>query len=297
MLRASELCTLPLAEVASLLRERALSPVELTEACLERIERLDSAFNAFITVCRDQAMEQARVAEREIATARYRGPLHGIPIALKDLIDTAGIRTTAGSALFKDRIPTEDATVVRWLKDVGAVLLGKLNLHEFAFGGSGVVSYYGAARNPWSRERITGGSSSGAAAAVAAGMCFAALGTDTAGSIRLPAACCGVAGLKPTYGLVSARGVIPLSWSYDHVGPLARTVRDCALVLQAIAGYDPGDLASREFPQRNYAAALEEPTAALRLALCASFSSTTWSPEWRPPSTMRSRCWKPLPPA
>lgn len=271
MPRASELCTLPLAEAASLLRERALSPVELTEACLERIERLDSALNAFITVCRDQAMEQARVAEREIATGRYRGPLHGIPIALKDLIDTAGIRTTAGSALFKDRIPTEDATVVRWLKDVGAVLLGKLNLHEFAFGGSGVVSYYGAARNPWLRERITGGSSSGAAAAVAAGMCFAALGTDTAGSIRLPAACCGVAGLKPTYGLVSALGVIPLSWSYDHVGPLARTVRDCALVLQAIAGYDPGDLASRELPQRNYAAALEEPTAALRLGIVRQF--------------------------
>jgi aspartyl-tRNA(Asn)/glutamyl-tRNA(Gln) amidotransferase subunit A len=279
MPRTSELCSLPLAEAASLLRERALSPVELTQACLDRIARVDPGLNAFITVTRDLALEQARAAEHEIAGGRYRGPLHGIPIALKDLIDTAGVRTTAASALFKDRIPTEDATVVRCLKVNGAVLLGKLNLHEFAYGGSGVVSYYGVVRNPWSREHITGGSSSGAAAAVAAGLCFAGLGTDTAGSVRLPAALCGVVGLKPSYGLVSARGVIPLSWSYDHVGPLARTVRDTALVLQAIAAYDPGDLTSREYPECDYAAMLGEDTHALRLGIVRQFFFDDLDPE------------------
>jgi aspartyl-tRNA(Asn)/glutamyl-tRNA(Gln) amidotransferase subunit A len=268
---ASELCTLTLADAAALVRSRNISPVELTQACLERIGKLDSGLNAFITVTRDLALEQARAAEHEIANGRYRGPLQGIPIALKDMIDTAGVRTTAASALFRDRVPTEDATVVQWLKDKGAVLVGKLNLHEFAYGGSGVVSYYGAARNPWSREHITGGSSSGAAAAVAAGMCFAAVGTDTAGSIRLPAALCGLVGLKPSYGLVSARGVIPLSWSYDHVGPMARTVRDTALVLQAIAGYDAGDITSRQFPECDYTAALEQDTRSLRLGIVRQF--------------------------
>ncbi|MBZ5569332.1 MAG: amidase [Acidobacteriia bacterium] len=232
-----------------------------------RIEKLGPVLNAFITVTGEHALEQARAAEREIAHGRYRGPLHGIPIALKDLIDTAGVRTTAASALFQDRVPTEDATVVRRLKRAGAVLLGKTNLHEFAYGGSGTVSYYGAVRNPWALEHITGGSSSGSAAAVAAGMCFAALGTDTAGSIRLPASCCGVVGLKPTYGLVSARGVIPLSRSYDHVGPMTRNVRDAAIVLQAISGYDAGDISSREMPEEDYVAALDADTSSLRLGI------------------------------
>ncbi|MFI5088263.1 MAG: amidase family protein, partial [Terriglobales bacterium] len=167
---APELCRLTLTEAAALVADKSVSPVELTQACLERIARLDSALNAFITVTRDTALEQARIAEREIASGRYRGPLHGIPVALKDLIDTASARTTAASALFQERVPAEDAAVVRHLKVAGAVLLGKTNLHEFAYGGSGVVSYYGAARNPWAREHITGGSSSGSAAAVAAGM-------------------------------------------------------------------------------------------------------------------------------
>jgi aspartyl-tRNA(Asn)/glutamyl-tRNA(Gln) amidotransferase subunit A len=279
MPHASELCTITISEAASLLSARDVSPVDLTQACLERIERIDPALNAFITVTRDLALQQARVAEREISNGRYRGPLHGIPIALKDLIDTAAVRTTAGSALFQDRVPTEDATVVRRLKAAGAVLLGKTNLHEFAYGGSGVISYYGAARNPWSSEHITGGSSSGSAAAVAAGMCFAALGTDTAGSIRLPAALCGIVGMKPTYGLVSARGVIPLSWSYDHVGPMARSARDAAIVLQALAGYDAGDITSREFPESDYSARLEEDTRTLRLGIMRQFFFDDLQPE------------------
>jgi aspartyl-tRNA(Asn)/glutamyl-tRNA(Gln) amidotransferase subunit A len=276
---ASELCTLTLTEAAALVADKAVSPVELTQACLERIERLDSALHAFITVTRDTALEQARIAEREIAGGRYRGPLHGIPVALKDLIDTAGARTTAASALFQERVPTEDAAVVRHLKVEGAVLLGKTNLHEFAYGGSGVVSYFGAARNPWARAHICGGSSSGSAAAVAAGMCFAALGSDTAGSIRLPAACCGIVGLKPTYGLVSARGVVPLSWSYDHVGPMTRSVRDAALVLQAIAGYDAGDSSSRELPESDYSAGLEEVTYSMRLGIVRQFFFDDLEPE------------------
>ncbi len=269
MAPATELCALSLAEAASLVAAKKLSPVEITQACLARIEKLNPSLNAFITVTAEPALEQASAAEREIAAGHYRGPLHGIPIALKDLIDTAGVRTTAASALFQERVPGEDGAVVQRLKEVGAVVVGKTNLHEFAYGGSGVVSYYGAARNPWKREHITGGSSSGSAAAVAAGMCFAALGTDTAGSIRLPAACCGIVGLKPTYGLVSARGVIPLSWSYDHVGPMARTVRDAALVLRAIAGYDPGDVTSRDFPQSGRT--LEASDSSLRLGIVRQF--------------------------
>ena len=268
---AHELCTLTLTETAALVADKAVSPVELTRLCLERIQRLGPALNAFITVTADAALEQARTAEREIAGGRYRGPLHGIPIALKDLIDTAGARTTAGSAVFQERVPSGDATVVRRLKAEGAVLVGKTNLHEFAYGGSGVVSYYGAARNPWAREHITGGSSSGSAAAVAAGLCYAALGSDTAGSIRLPAACCGIVGMKPTYGLVSARGVVPLAWSYDHVGPMTRSVRDAALVLQAIAGYDAGDATSREFPQSDYLENLEQDTRSLRIGIVRQF--------------------------
>ena len=201
-------------------------------------------------------MSQARQAEEEIQHGRWRGPLHGIPLALKDIIDTAGVRTTAASALFKDRIPREDAEVARRLKDAGAVLLGKQNLHEFAYGGSSVVSYYGEVLNPWNPAYIAGGSSGGSAAAVAAGLCYGAIGTDTAGSIREPAALCGVVGLKPTYGRVSARGVIPLSWSLDHVGPIATTVADAAVILQTIAGFDTGDINSEDVPVADYVAGL-----------------------------------------
>jgi len=222
-------------EASELLRSGKISPVELTQECLARIEKLNPTLNAFITITADSAMAEARSAETEITRGEWRGPLHGIPLALKDLIDTAGVRTTAASALFKDRIPTEDAEVTHRLKQSGAIPLGKQNLHEFAYGGSSLVSYFGDVRNAWNPEHIAGGSSGGSATAVAAGMCYGAIGTDTAGSVREPAALCGVVGLKPTYGAVSTRGVIPLSQSLDHVGTIARTVEDAAIIFQAIA--------------------------------------------------------------
>jgi Asp-tRNA(Asn)/Glu-tRNA(Gln) amidotransferase A subunit family amidase len=228
-------------ELSRQIRGRDISPVELTQNCLVLIEKLNPALNAFITVTADRALERARVAEREIFRGDYRGPLHGIPIGLKDIVDTAGVRTTAASALFKDRIPTEDAEVVRRLRCGGAIILGKQNLHEFAYGGSSMISFFGEVHNPWDAKRITGGSSGGSAASVAAALGFAAVGTDTAGSIRLPAAYCGVVGLKPTYGRVSARGVIPLSSSYDHVGPITNSVYDAALMLQVLSDFKAGD--------------------------------------------------------
>ena len=265
--RTADLTRLSLVEAMALLRRKAVSPVELAQACIARIERLNPALNAFITVTADQALQQAREAEAEIQRGQWRGPLHGMPLALKDLIDTAGIRTTAASAVFKDRVPTEDAEVVRRLKAAGAVLLGKLNMHEFAYGGTSVPSYYGAVHNPWNLDRIAGGSSGGSAAAVAAGLCFGALGSDTAASVRHPAAYCGIAGLKPTYGRVSTRGVIPLSWSLDHIGPLCRSAADAALLLETIAGYDPQEPSSVDRPTDRYASAIHARTAPLRIGL------------------------------
>ena len=226
-------------EISEQLRKRSVSPVELTQHCLQRITKLNPLLNAFITVTADSAIAEARQAEQEIGQGKWRGPLHGIPVGLKDLIDTAGVKTTAASALLKDRIPTRDAEVVRKLKAAGVVILGKQNLHEFAYGGSSIISYFGEARNPWNPEHITGGSSGGSAGAVAAGLGFAAIGTDTAGSVREPAAACGIVGLKPTYGRVSVEGVIPLSISLDHVGPLTTTVADAAAVFDAIAESAP----------------------------------------------------------
>ena len=256
-----------ISDLAPRLRRKEVSPLELTRTCLDRIEKLNPTLNAFITVTAESALAEARTAEKEISRAGWRGPLHGIPVALKDLIDTAGTRTTAASALFQDRIPTEDAEVVRRLRQAGAVILGKNNLHEFAYGGSSLVSFYGDVRNPWNPEHIAGGSSGGSTAAVAAGLCYAAIGTDTAGSIREPAALCGCVGIKPTYGRVSARGVIPLSWSLDHIGPLAATVADAAIVLQAIAGYDPLDILSADVPVSDYVGGLGEKTNTLRIGI------------------------------
>jgi aspartyl-tRNA(Asn)/glutamyl-tRNA(Gln) amidotransferase subunit A len=258
-------------EIAEQFRKGSLSPVELTTDCLARIERLNPKLNAFITVTAESALAQARQAEAEIRRGDWRGPLHGIPLALKDLIDTAGVKTTAASLLFKDRVPAEDAEIVRRLKAAGAVLLGKQNLHEFAYGGSSMISAFGEVRNAWNREHIAGGSSGGSATAVAAGLGYGAIGTDTAGSVREPAALCGVVGLKPTYGRVSARGVIPLSTSLDHVGPIARTVADVAVIFAAIAGYDPGDKASVDVPVEDYVAALGKSLQPLRVGVPREF--------------------------
>ena len=212
-------------------------------------------------------MEAARAMEAEQRQGKWRGPLHGIPIALKDNIDTAGIRTTAASELFKDRVPSEDAEVVRRLKNAGAILLGKTNLHEFAYGGSSSVSYFGPVHNPWALDRIPGGSSGGSAAATAAALCFGSLGTDTAGSIRIPACYCGIVGFKPTYGRVSNRGVVPLSWTLDHVGPLCRTVEDAALMLGVIAGFDELDPSTVDTPIPDYSSAFKMQASKLRLGI------------------------------
>ena len=246
--------------------------MEVTVDCLTRIEKLNPLLNAFITVTAEAALSQARVAEAEIGRGQWRGPLHGIPLGLKDLIDTVGVRTTAASALFKDRIPAEDAELVGRLRGAGAVLLGKQNLHEFAYGGSSLVSYYGDVHNPWNLGHIAGGSSGGSAAAVAAGLCYGAIGTDTAGSIREPASLCGVVGLKPTYGRVSAHGVIPLSVSLDHVGPIVRRVADAAAILQAVA--DPGANGNRAGAAQaipDYLAALSQESSSCRVGIPRQF--------------------------
>lgn len=262
---AQKLPGLELSEASQSLRKKEVSPVDLTQSCLARIEKLNPAINAFITVTAESALQEAKEREAEIARGEWRGPLHGVPLAVKDLAETAGVRTTAASAVLEHYIPSEDAEVVRRLRSAGAVILGKLNLHEFAYGGSGMIGHFGPAKNPWNTAHVTGGSSSGSAAAVAAGLCYGAIGTDTAGSIRLPAACCGIVGLKPTYGLVSTRGVIPLSWSLDHVGPMTRTVSDAALLLQAIAHYDQHDFYCQKFPPVDYPSAIEQECSKLRL--------------------------------
>jgi aspartyl-tRNA(Asn)/glutamyl-tRNA(Gln) amidotransferase subunit A len=262
----SDLSRLSIREAGDLVRRKVISPVELTRACLQRIERLNPALNGFITVTSDQAMTQAREAEAEVRRGKWRGPLHGIPVGLKDNIDTAGVRTTLASAVFKDRVPSEDAEVVRRLKAAGAVLLGKQNLHEAAFGTTAAVSHFGPVHNPWQPGRIAGGSSGGSAAAVVADLCFGAVGTDAGGSIRVPSAYCGIVGLKPTYGLVGMRGGGESGWwSMNHLGPICRSVADAALLLSAIAGYDPRDSTSVKVPIPDYAAALRAKVSALRL--------------------------------
>ena len=268
-----------ISELAQRLRRREISPVEITEDCLRRIEKLNPALNAFISILRESARAEARRAEAEIVRGEWRGPLHGVPVALKDLIDTAGVRTTAASALYKDRVPNQDAEVVRRLRQAGAVIIGKNNLHEFAYGGSSLVSYFGDVHNQWNPGHVAGGSSGGSAAAVAAGLAYAAIGTDTAGSIREPAALCGCVGLKPTYGRVSSRGVIPLSSSLDHVGPLAMTVEDAAIVLQAIAGYDSADITSADVPVADYVSVLRESAKSLRVGVPRGYFFDDLDPE------------------
>jgi len=263
-----ELTRQTLAETAQLIRERQLSPVELTRACLDQIYRLNPALNCFITITAELALEQARQAEQALAKPSIQtGPLHGIPIALKDLFDTAGILTTAGSSFFFQHVPEQDAEVVRRIQQAGAILLGKLNMHEIALGVTNVNPHFGPCRNPWDSERVSGGSSGGSAVALAAGLCLGSLGSDSGGSIRIPASLCSVVGLKPTYGRVSLRGVLPLSWHTDHVGPLARTVQDVAILLSVIAGYDPHDPSSLQVPVDDYLTNLHIGVRGWRIAL------------------------------
>ncbi len=266
-----DLCYLSIAETLARFRTRDLSPVELTQAHLDRIQALDGQLNAYITVLGDRALEQARAAEKAYASGKAAGPLAGVPIAVKDLVYTSGIRTTAGSKILADFIPEYDATVAERLQGAGAVLLGKLNLMEFAMGGTYTNFHYGPTRNPWDTERFPGGSSCGSGAAVASGMAMGALGSDTGGSIRGPAHNCGIVGLKPTYGRVSRHGVVPLSWSLDHVGPMTRTVEDNALMLQAIAGHDPQDPASSKAPVSDYTARLGEGVRGLRIGVLRTY--------------------------
>ncbi len=262
-----DLASLSLAEASARIRSRSVTSTQLVEACLARIQTYNPKVNAFITVMREFALGQARELEAEQRAGRFRGPLHGVPIALKDNIDTAGIRTTAASAVFDDRIPKEDAEVVQRLKAAGAIFIGKTNLHEFAFGGTSATSYFGPVRNPWSLDRNPGGSSGGSAAAVAADLCFGALGTDTGGSIRTPASYCSTVGLKPTYGLVPIRGIIPLTLSLDHCGPLTKTVEDAAMILTVLAGYDRLDITSVEHAKEDYVAGMKQPVSGLRLGV------------------------------
>jgi aspartyl-tRNA(Asn)/glutamyl-tRNA(Gln) amidotransferase subunit A len=258
---------LTLAEAAEALRARRLSPLELTDAHLARIERMNPRINAYVTVTAERARDDARRAGDAIARGDHRGPLHGIPIGLKDLVETAGIRTTCGSKVHATHVPATDATVMRKLAQAGAVLLGKLNTHEYAFGVTTNNPHWGATRNPWDTTRIPGGSSGGSGAAVAARLATAAIGTDTGGSIRIPAALCGVVGLKPTFGRVSKAGVFPMAYLLDHVGPLTRSVEDAAIMLAAIAGYDPADATTVPMPVDDYRARLRDGIRGLRVGV------------------------------
>jgi aspartyl-tRNA(Asn)/glutamyl-tRNA(Gln) amidotransferase subunit A len=263
----TDLHYLTIAEAASLIERRQLSPVALTRAFLDRIAAIDPQLNAYLLVTAEQALDQARAAEAEIMAGNYRGPMHGIPFALKDIYCTAGIRTTSHSRTRADYVPDFDATTVAKLRQAGAILLGKLATHEFAHGGPSFDLPWPPARNPWNREHFTGGSSSGSGAGVAAGLAMGALGSDTGGSIRNPAALCGLAGLKPTYGLVSRFGVYTNSFSYDHAGPMTWSIEDCAIMLQAIAGHDPKDPASADRPVPDYRAALTGSIKGLRIGV------------------------------
>jgi aspartyl-tRNA(Asn)/glutamyl-tRNA(Gln) amidotransferase subunit A len=256
-------------ELARLIASKAVSPVEVVRIHLDRIDARDRDLRSYITVCAEAALKTAHAAEAALMAGGAVGPLHGVPYALKDLYHTAGVRTTGGSRVLAARIPAADATVVRRLADAGAIVLGKLNMVEFAYGPEGLNAHYGHARNPWDAgaHRMAGGSSSGSGVAVAAGLAPGALGSDTGGSIRIPASLCGITGLKPTYGRVSRAGVLPLAWSMDHVGPMTRSAADCALLLGALAGYDPADASSSVLPVPDYLAALTGDVKGLRVGL------------------------------
>ena len=255
-----------LSDVAEQIHRQVISPVEVTRAVLERLERLNPRLNAFLAIFAEQALEAAKRAEQEIAAGQLRGPLHGVPLALKDIFALRGVQVTAGSKVLGAWVPEEDATVVGRLKAAGAIFVGTLNLYEFATGAV-LNPHYGPTHNPWQLDHTTGGSSTGSGAAVAAGIVYGTLGTDTGGSVRIPAALCGLVGFKPTYGRVSRHGVIPLAWSLDHVGPLTRTVRDTALLMSVIAGHDPRDATTSRQPVPDYVAALTGAVAGVRVGV------------------------------
>jgi len=272
-----------LTELRRMIGTKEVSPVEVVRAYLERITSLDGTLHAFITVCADRALEAARAAEAQLMAGGATGLLHGIPIGLKDLFGTRGIRTTGGSRILGESVPDTDASVVTRLVDAGAIVLGKLNMHEFAYGPEGLNEHYGHARNPWDagETRIAGGSSSGSGVAVAAALCSGALGSDTGGSIRIPASLCGITGLKPTYGRVSRAGALPLSWSLDHVGPMTRTAADCALLMRSLAGYDAADASSSVLPVPDYTGALSGSVKGLRIGILREAFGDAAAPEVR----------------
>ncbi len=254
-----EICYMSAGDLGKLIKAGEISPVEIIEAHLSRIRATEPVLNSFITLLPDQARAAARQAERDIRAGRYRGPLHGIPVALKDLFNTGGVRTTSGSRIFDTFVPAEDCTVAARFRDAGAILLGKLNMHQFAYGPTGENPDYGHMHNPWNPDLVSGGSSGGSGSATAAGQCTITTGSDTGGSIRIPAALCGIVGLKPTYGRVSRHGLTPLAWSMDHPGPMVRTVEDAAIAMNVIAGHDPRDIASSTLPVPDYTTALTGP--------------------------------------
>ncbi len=257
---------LSIADTAAMLRAKKISAVEVAQAYLDRIDAHDGRLRAYITVMREQALAQAREAERDIQAGRYIGPLHGIPVAVKDIIYTRDVLTSAGSKVLSDHLPSDDSTIVERLRGAGAVLLGKLNLSEFAIGGT-VDHPFGTPRNPWNTDHSAGASSSGSGIAVAAGLCAGALGSDTGGSVRGPSSFCSIVGIRPTYGRVTRHGVVPMAWSLDTVGPMTRTVEDCAMVLQAIAGHDPRDPSSSAEPVPSYTQSIDAGTRGLRIGL------------------------------
>ena len=274
-----EVCYASAGQLAPLIQNREISPVEVIDAHLERISATEGVLNSFITLLEEEARSAARRAEAEILRGNYRGPMHGIPVGLKDLYNTAGVRTTSGSRIFDNYFPDRDCTVAARFHQAGAVLLGKLNMHPFAYGPTGENADYGHMHNPWNPELVTGGSSGGSGSAPAAGQCTIAMGSDTGGSVRIPAALCGIVGLKPTYGLVSRAGLTPLSWSMDHPGPMVRTVEDAALAMNAVAGYDPEDPASARVEATDYTASLAGDIKGLRIGVPREYFAAPLDPE------------------
>ena len=276
-----EICYASAGQLAPMIKSGEISPVEIIDAHLSRIRATEPVLNSFITVLADEAVAAARQAERDIRAGRYRGPLHGIPVGLKDLFNTGGVRTTSGSRIYDNYVPTQDCTVAARFREAGSILLGKLNMHQFAYGPTGENPDYGHMHNPWNPERVSGGSSGGSGSAAAAGQCTITTGSDTGGSIRIPAALCGIVGLKPTYGRVSRHGLTPLAWSMDHPGPMVRTVEDAAITMNVIAGHDPKDVASSTLPVPDYTAALTGEIRGLRIGLPRQYMEAPLDPEVR----------------